>query len=112
MNLVPATKDMVLALYDDIPKSFRGVAAVEDGKVYGIAGIVNQENCQFVFFKSTEELRKHPRIILKGWKQILKMATGTLRCECDKNLESAHRFLTHLGFAPITKEVYEWQSRY
>lgn len=110
-----ATAADVLALTGPLPMSCRGVVAVEDGAVIGLAGLyVDQVSArQVLFMEIKPKLRRHPRVLLKGWRIILRwmLESGLpTHATCDDRIEKAQRFLEHLGFRRIQQGVFAWQK--
>lgn len=110
--IVPATPELVRKFYgSDLRRSGKAIAAVEGDRVLGILGVYPEPGRQVVFMDLTEELKRHPRVLVKGsktfmrWAREARMPTHAL---CDDTIEAAARFLEHYGFRHIHKGVYAW----
>lgn len=112
IELVPATGEMLRVFYPDgLRQSVRALAAVRDGEVLGIVGVYPADGRQAVFMEVKDELRKHPRVFIRGarivmqWIRNARMPTHAM---CDQSIEAAERFLVHYGFRHLHKGLYEW----
>jgi hypothetical protein len=105
LEAVPATPELVARFYDGKPApfTFRGYAGMIGDRVVGLAGIHYRAGQPVVFADIGEGLSKWEigrgigmlkRLMLNDWK-------GLLYAICDQERETAHRTLTHLGFAPM-----------
>jgi len=93
--------------------SFRGVAAEIDGKVVGIAGVMHTPRLQF-FSKFSDELRRHPKSMIKAAKMMKEMFgqyNSAIYSIADENVESSARFLEYIGFEHYEGRVYRWLIR-
>ena len=107
-----ATSAMIRAFYgSDRPYSMKALAAVDGDEVLGVIGIYPQNGQQVVFMDLKDELRKHPRVLIKGgaifmrWVREAKMPTCA---RCDDAIPAARRFLEHFGFRHLNKGVFVW----
>lgn len=112
IEIVPATREMIAEHYGDVPgRTMRAIAAVKDGRVIGVAGACLLPAGQMVFGEFTDELKAHPRAMLKGWKvlrALLDQSGLPAYTLCDRTFEAAERFLRHLGFEKYAGEIYVW----
>lgn len=100
ITIKPADQKTIEQWYGGRPQySMRGIVALEDNIVIGIGGLLLHNGKQYMFCEMKECARKHRKYILKAAKALLKLANGRIvYAIADKNIESASRFLEHLGF--------------
>lgn len=110
--IVPATKEILERHYPHgAGKTVRAIAAVKDGRVIGVAGAYLLPAGLAVFGEFTDELKAHPRAMLRGWKTLRSMLDQSrlpAYVFCDRTFEAAERFLDHLGFQRIEGDIYQW----
>ena len=106
------TAELIRAYYGhDLPHSMRSLVAVRGDEVLGVIGVFPQNGQQLVFLDMKDELRKHPRVFIKGaktfmrWVRDAKMPTCA---RCDETIPAAKRFLEHFGFRHLNKGVFVW----
>lgn len=103
---------IILGTSETLPVSARVVSVVEGDRVLGIAGVYPDGNRQVVFSTISEELKQHPKIVIKAARMVMKwikeskMPTHAL---CDEEIPKAEEFLMHWGFRRIHKGVFSWQ---
>lgn len=113
-EIVPATSEMIQTLNRDLPRTVRAIAAVEDGKVLGVAGFYPQEGHLVMFADIAAEARaqinRHKRTLIRcSWK-VMGMAMQRrmpIVASADPEIEGADRLLLHLGFEPHNGS-YQW----
>lgn len=111
MNIVPATREHIVALYDNAPVTVRAIAAVQDGRVFGIAGIYKDGLRDVAFVKITEELKNNRRAIIIGSKLFFKMfGHRNMLAIRDKCIDGADEFISHFGFKELQDGVYIWKA--
>lgn len=110
IEIVPATKEILDEHYGkELPRSCRAIAAVKDGRVLGVAGFHMDKIAMVVFSELSDELKRSPRALIKGWRLLAKMmrARGVMAyARCDSNIEAAERFLIHLGFERMAGDIF------
>ena len=115
IELVPATPELLLKFYGEPNKrTMKAVVAVRGNEILGVAGIYRHLNGWGMFSDTTEELRRHSKFILKSAKTFMKIAIDSglpIFAKCSDNLETADRFLRHLGFRPVDGDLYQWQAQ-
>lgn len=111
--ILPADQEIMKAHYGEpIGKTVRAVAMVEDDRVLGVAGSYLDGTRVVVFGSFTEDLRKKPKLLLRGCKEVQRIAGRAglpVQALADRSIEAAGRFLEHLGFSNIGGEIYEWR---
>lgn len=104
----PATQKDVEAFYNGKPMfSMTGIIALEDGKPIGICGVYHCEGMRIVFSEMKQEARKYRKLILKIAKLLMHGIQGKVYANANPDEQTAHRFLTHLGFRQINHNLYE-----
>lgn len=110
--IVSATSEMVREFYgNDIAKSARMLAAIEDGRVIGILGMFPQGSRNVIFMDLTARLRAQPRVIFRAWTMVLRWIEQSrmpVHTMCDETIEAAERFLVHFGFRRVYQGVFVW----
>lgn len=113
IRLVPADPEMVAKYHEEgLPKTCRAIAATDGERILGIAGLYFTDEHQIVFSTISEELKKHPRVILRAAKRLLGMTRQGVPVIAvpDAGIAKSRGFLEHLGFAELPGTgVYEWQ---
>lgn len=105
LQVVKATQAIVEAYNGGKPYfSMKGVAVVDgDGKIWGIAGVYRSRTQLYLFIDMDDDLKKHPRVILKAAKEVLKICdTYSLvtAYACPKT-PTAVGFAAHFGFEVV-----------
>ena len=99
MKIVPLTKEIIEAYDGETPKSVRGFAVEENGKILGCAGSYLNSGHLMVWMDAKDELRKKPIAMVKLCKKLWTLPHGNrVYAYCDRNFEAAGRFLEHFGF--------------
>lgn len=115
VELVPATREILESHYgDSLGRTAYAIAAVDGDRVLGVAGFYVAPVSVVVFSEISDELRRMPKVILKGSRMILEMVRKkglVAYAKCDKRIEAAQRFLEHLGFTRFNGEIFVWQPR-
>jgi hypothetical protein len=115
IELVPATNELLVRFYGEpVKRTMRAVVAVRGNEILGVAGIYRHENGWGMFSDTTEELRRHGKLLLKSAKAFMQVAIDSglpIFAKCSENLETADRFLRHLGFRPVDGDLYQWQAQ-
>lgn len=111
-SIRPAVETDFLEFYGKLPPlTTRAVVATHDGKVVGVAGVMLEHGCWFVFTDiSTEISRKQ---IMYGVRAFKKMMDGTslpFITTREESIESSERFLVKLGFKKIETGEYICQA--
>lgn len=108
IEIVPATKEHVEFYYNGKPTySMRGVVALEDGVPIGLGGLLVHQGKMYMFCEMRDCARKYRKYILKAGKEVIKLAEGKIvYAVAQKDIESAPRFLEHLGFELIHDSLY------
>jgi len=111
IEIVPATAEHVLALYSEPPgRTLRAVAAVDGGRVLGVAGTYKDGDNTIVFAKMTDELRADKRAIVAGYRKVMRLFGRRVFAVCDTTIPAAAGFLEHMGFQQMEGEVYVWTA--
>jgi hypothetical protein len=107
IEIIPATKEHVDALYDEpLGLTVKAYAAVDGEKVMGVAGVYWSNGNKVAFANFTEELRNKPRILIAGARKMAKMMGEGTIARCDPNIEKAGSFLKHLGFTQLEGDIW------
>ena len=109
MNIVPLTREIISQFENEnTPQSIRGFAAVEDGKVYGMAGTYINNGMLTAWMDATDDLRKRPKSLLKLLKSCYKLPHygKYILVYCDRRFEGAERLIRHFGFEPYAEDFY------
>lgn len=115
INLRLANAEDVKTLYGKLlAKSFYGITAADDsGKAIGIAGFYFY-NRWVLFAHVTDELRKHPIVIWRAAKELIKAMKHLdepIYAVADPSIDGSDRLLKRMGFAHLSKDWYEWLPR-
>ena len=107
ITIIPATSEMVKARCKGV-KSVRAIAAIEDEKVLGVAGVYLDGDKQIVFASLCQELKDRPKAILMAWKELKKTFRPNLPvfAFCDFTLPRTENFLLHFGFLPYKDNIW------
>lgn len=113
MKLTPINKQHILE-YKGKPfeKSMRGFAALHDGKVVGIAGVLHTEVLQ-AFSEFSDEVANNKRFIVQAIREFRKLLTQydePVFAAPDATKSTACGFLKHIGFKK-QGELYRWQQQ-
>lgn len=104
--IVQATKEHILALYDDVPFSMRAYAIVDNDQVLGVAGVYRDDGYNIAFLKLSEETNKREAVRLG--KKFTALVEGKMVFACqDTTLNTSESLLTHFGFRRIRDDL--WQ---
>ena len=100
----PATMEYAKEFYgDQYTKSFKGYAALLDGKVVGIGGISFEGKARALFSDMKKEMRPFKRDIVKGVRilgEMVKNARYPIFAVADNKEPASEKLLTKLGFVP------------
>ena len=94
--------------------SVRGITAELDGEVVGIAGLAYAKPIQ-CFSVIKDELKNRPRDIVRAAKLVREMLDESplpVYATPDVDAPTACKFLTHIGFVPLSDGEYEWPKQY
>lgn len=109
---VQATPEMVKAHCPGNLSSF-AMAAVEGDEVRAVFGVYLQSTCQVVFTWISDELKRTPKMIVKGWRMLLKMM-GTRNlptlAHCNLSTPKADLMMLHFGFTPYQGDVWIYRG--
>jgi hypothetical protein len=110
IDIVPATKEHVNALYDEpLGLTVTAIAVIDGEKVLGVAGTYWSNGQKVAFANFTEELRNKPRVLIVGARKMAKMMGRGTVARCDQNIENAGSFLKHLGFTQLEGDLWQIQ---
>jgi hypothetical protein len=119
-RIVPLEQEHVEAVWDkSIPYTLRGVAAVDDNCVLGVAGIHLGGSAFVLVSKAAPEMRRrytgfaYARLVLRVAVAALSLAKQwsiPVHAYPDAGIEGAENTLRHLGFKPINKEIWSWHG--
>lgn len=116
-----ATANDVALFYGskNAPKaSLRGVSILVNGVILGIGGVSMSVGGPVAFMNINPEAVKHPLLIMKASKWMIKNVFSLFRCPIyafrDVTLESSERYLRRLGFKKMDEysEVYIWRPQF
>ena len=118
IQVVPATAELMAPFEKPHGRSFRAVAALQDGAAFGIGGFYVTSNGLVIFMEIDPEIRKqglsfaHRRAILEGFRMLQDMVGHNLpvRALADENIDGAEVLLEHLGFEHLSDGVWQWQQ--
>jgi|GEM_PF-5280068 len=110
IDIQPATAAALEAFYGrPFPVTARAIMATEAGRLLGVAGCYPQAESMVVFLKLTDDLRRHPRIIVRETRRLLKMARahgGKVIAQVDEQIKGSARLLEFSGFRPVGAGMY------
>ena len=90
------------------PFSFKGVAAVKDGKVVGLGGIYREAHYLIAFTDMKDEMRESKKDIAKGCRIVHNLIIEEPRpvyAIANQDEPTAKALLAKLGFVPSGKET-------
>jgi hypothetical protein len=109
--LRPATRADVIAMEGKLyGASFRGIAAEIDGKVIGVAGVMQTQNLQ-LFGSLTREVRHYPKMLITAARmliEILNQYDSPIYAMPDEGVKNSARFLEYMGFKHYHGRIYRW----
>lgn len=111
VEIVPATQELADAYYRRVPHTFRGWAAVEDGRPLGFAGLYREGAHLVAFSDYAPEFRERPghrKVMARGVRLVEKMMDEARRpvfAEANGHERTAPGLLRRLGFAPVHDNV-------
>jgi type IV secretory pathway VirJ component len=112
-SIRPATRADLEALYGDEikPYTYRAWAAVLDGEVLGLAGMVYADDEVTVFSHGIEgAIEKYPVTAARMTVMVMKAIKGhTCKAEANEDIENAPAFLERLGFKHLDGKVWLWE---
>lgn len=112
--IVPATQELLERFYGYTPKrSQRAVVAVDGERVIGVAGVYMDDGRQVMFSDLTDEIRKDKRTIVRGIREVLRLAAKRhlpVHALADPEIEGSETLLRHMGFEEIADRIYQWQA--
>ena len=101
-KLKTATAKDAFEFYGKAPSnSFKGIVAVEGGKVIGIGGIFHNKTNLVVFTDMKPEMRQYKKAIVKGCRMIMNMvkeANRPVYAIANPDEPTAEKLLEKLGF--------------
>jgi hypothetical protein len=101
IEIVPATKEMVLAFYGEIPpKTLHAVAGIRDGEVLGVAGVFSVGQGWMMFSDSKPEFMQDKRAIVKAVRAIRKLIAGQklpVYAVPQEGVKGAEELIEHVG---------------
>lgn len=110
IEIVPATKEHIKALYDEpLGLTVRAISVIDGERVLGVAGVYWSNGQKVAFANFTDELRSKPRILIAGARMMAQMLEASI-ARCDPNIEKAESFLRHLGFTHIEGDIWHKPS--
>jgi hypothetical protein len=117
MQIVPLTDEWSREFFGSLPaKTVRGIAVLQDSKLWAVAGVYLSGSRWVMFFELVERPEKfstqEKRIMLLGYRAILSMIEDMpmpVQALADPDVVASDRFLTHLGFVPVSNRIYQWQ---
>lgn len=117
MKIVPATQELLTEYYGAPPPvTMRAFVLVEDDKPVAVAGFLYRATRERVIFSEARpEVFKHRKLwVMRLAKMLMKIADDnewTLVADPDKDIQSASKFLEHLGFELQERGEYvRWHS--
>jgi hypothetical protein len=113
MQIVPATTELLKRFYGVPPvRSQRAVVAMRGDDVVGVAGVFLAEAGQVMFSDLTDEVRKSKRTIIRGIREVQKLAKPSMPvyAEADEEIEGSEKLLEHMGFVHYRDRIYRWQA--
>lgn len=100
--LVPLTHRHWISFHGEPPPyRVKGVAVVDDEKVYAIGGVGFQQGWIYVFMDMVPEAQRYPKLLLKGGKKVIEIGRQIglpMIATQNEEMESSERFLRRLGF--------------
>jgi len=108
-EIVPATPEIVEAYYGKRPaRTFRGYAALLDGKPVGLAGIYDDGGYRTVFGDIAPELRPYRKTLARGVqivRDLMAEQKAPIYAVESPDEPTAPALLAKLGFVPTGREV-------
>lgn len=108
ITIEPATKERVIELYGESPKSFKGYVVVLDNKAVGIWGLSYEGEKMLLFSDLKDELRPYKDEIWKAIALVTKMVEKTkfpIVAVANKHEKNSERLLASMGFVPNGQSV-------
>ena len=90
------------------PFSFKGVAAIKDGKVVGLGGIYREGNYLVAFTDMKDEMRESKKDVAKGCRMIHNLIIKEKRAVyavANNDEPTAAALLVKLGFVPTGRDT-------
>ena len=109
IELVHGDADIIRQVEGKVTRTTYCIAAIEDGKVLGIAGYYPRDDHLVAWVRVTPELKQRPRLIVQGARMLLAMmARRRMPIVAGRDVDepSAKRFLTHFGFTPYKGDTW------
>jgi len=111
IEIRPATQALMASFYKGIPpKSQRGIVAMKDGEIIGVAGMYFDHNRYVLYSELTPELKQDKRTIVRGIRILLEMVRDKRLPVLAKAeaVEGADRLLRHMKFRHLTADIYQF----
>ena len=118
LTIIPLNRPLLNQVYPGgLGHAVRGIAATKDGKLMAIAGILYSPTIQAFSNIVDDEIRKHPRFIIRMARKLGEMI-GTIEAPvyAIANSEEANsrRFLKTVGFEYVHETsrgaLYQWPT--
>lgn len=106
MKIVPATQQLLSEYYGvRLPVTTRAFVLLDGDKPVGVAGFLRvSSTVKVIFSEARPEVFEHHKVsVMKLAKMLMQIADAngwTLVADPDKDIQSAGKFLEHLGFMP------------
>ncbi len=117
ISINSATTDDIKQWYGLIPCTMRALIFEVDGVPKAIGGILHQSGRAIAFMDIKDDASEFPVALMKATKKAMREIFSQYRqpiyAAVNEDLESAPRFLRHLGFIPVdeNEKVMIWQQR-
>lgn len=117
-EIVPATNDLLAKIWDrPAPRTIRALAVTEGDAVLGVAGYYMEEGKIVMIAEIADEARRE----IKRYRRPLILCARRLMDEviargmpilasADPDIEGSDMLLTHFGFGPVRKGIYQWRG--
>lgn len=106
ITLRPLNRSDIIQFYGEEPycSVYNGIVALKDGEPIGIGGTYISNNKLFVFSDMKPVAFQYRKSIIKAAYRVLSQVSHRVLYAQAAYLESAPRFLAHLGFELINEE--------
>lgn len=112
-----ATADDIQQWYGRIPCTMRAIIFDAEGRPKAIGGVLHQHGRVIAFMELKDDAQEFPMALMRATKkamhEIFSQYKQPIYAAVNEDLESAPRFLRHLGFIPVddNEKVMIWQQR-
>ena len=111
METRPATRDQVKKHCAGV-LSAQALAIVDGDKEMAVYGSYLDYSGQVLFSWISDELKQHPKVIVRAYREYMKTLQRSLPtfAVCNLNIPKSDVFMLHLGFRPFNRNVWKLGS--